>query len=878
MAEARTLRTAASQLEGADTIDEAQRLLERALTLTERARGPDDEQVARVAAQLADVYQDLPDFGRADALYHRALAILDRARGADNPTTAVVRSRLASLYRLTDQRAGAEALLRPALEVIEKTVGPGDLRFARGLQTLAALRADALDYERAAAILTRALAILEEIGCDDSPRYAAVLADLGDLYTRKGDGKLAEDLLRRAVALYEKLKGPDDYSLSMPLSSLGALATEREDYAAAEGYYLRALTIRERVVGRDHPALVQLLSRLAGIYRATGNDARALETYFQALRIGEDGSGAPRRGARAGGARGNTLLLVDNIARVSAAMGDVATAVAFQRRADAIVERQLALNLAVGSERQKLVFVRGISERTDRTISLHLDRARDDPNAAALAALVVLQRKGRVLDAMIDTFSAARQWLVNASDQGLLDELRATTTQLARLVLSDPGSTTADGRREELQARKERLESELAEHSAEFRAQMQPVTLEGVQAAMPADAALMEYTVFRPFDPAADRQRDEYRPPHYAVYVVRRNAPPLGLDLGPAAVIDERVDALRQALRDPKRVDVKGRARAVDERVMQPLRAFLGDATRLLISPDGELNLMPFEALVDEHGRYLIERYATSYLTSGRDLLRMQATHTSHGRPVIVADPVFGEPTPPRTDPSIARLPSSAALRGSITGGDDLSAIYFAPLAATAEEGRAIKRLFPEALLLTGLRASKASLERVAAPRMLHIASHGFFLHDARVAQENPLVRSGVALAGANLKRGLHGDGILTALEASGLNLWGTKLVTLSACDTGIGEVRTGEGVYGLRRAFVLAGAETVVMSLWPVSDSIARETMVAYYKGLRAGLGRGDALRQAKLALLKRDALRHPAFWASFIQSGEWANLDGTR
>jgi CHAT domain-containing protein len=142
----------------------------------------------------------------------------------------------------------------------------------------------------------------------------------------------------------------------------------------------------------------------------------------------------------------------------------------------------------------------------------------------------------------------------------------------------------------------------------------------------------------------------------------------------------------------------------------------------------------------------------------------------------------------------------------------------------------------------------------------------------------NPLLRSGLALAGANLTRDGHADGILTALEASGLDLWGTKLVTLSACDTGVGEVRNGEGVYGLRRAFVLAGAETLVMTLWPVSDSITREPMAAYYAGLRAGLGRGDALRKAKLAMLRQPDRQHPFYWASFIQSGEWANLDGKR
>jgi CHAT domain-containing protein len=178
--------------------------------------------------------------------------------------------------------------------------------------------------------------------------------------------------------------------------------------------------------------------------------------------------------------------------------------------------------------------------------------------------------------------------------------------------------------------------------------------------------------------------------------------------------------------------------------------------------------------------------------------------------------------------------------------------------------------------VLTGIEASEAALKRLEAPRILHIATHGFFLQDGAIA--NPLLRSGLALSGANVNAAGNDNGVLTALEASSLNLWGTRLVTLSACDTGVGEVRNGEGVYGLRRAFFLAGAETVVMSLWPVSDLVTRQMMTAYYTGLKAGLGRGEALRQAQLAMLAKPNRRHPFYWASFIQAGEWANLDGRR
>ena len=277
----------------------------------------------------------------------------------------------------------------------------------------------------------------------------------------------------------------------------------------------------------------------------------------------------------------------------------------------------------------------------------------------------------------------------------------------------------------------------------------------------------------------------------------------------------------------------------------------------------------------------------------------MHLARESTSPALVIGAPMFGEPEMPeaREKGSGAEAQIARKRRSSVTTGDDLSSIYFAPLASTAEEARAVKSLLPDGMLLTGAQATKSALRNVDSPRILHIATHGFFLRNAesdpirppggaghtrsisaRVRSNNPLLRSGLALAGANLKSSTSENGILTAMEASGLNLRGTRLVTLSACDTGIGEVRTGEGVYGLRRAFVLAGAESLVMSLWPVSDYVTREMMTDYYRGLRQGLGRSEALRQVKLAMLKRRTREHPFYWASFIQSGEWTSLDERR
>jgi CHAT domain-containing protein len=245
--------------------------------------------------------------------------------------------------------------------------------------------------------------------------------------------------------------------------------------------------------------------------------------------------------------------------------------------------------------------------------------------------------------------------------------------------------------------------------------------------------------------------------------------------------------------------------------------------------------------------------------------------------PVVLANPVFGEPPTQVAMADVSRARQLVKRRG-ITTGPDLSSLYFAPLSGTGEEARSLKTLFPDATVLVGAHATKASLKSLSAPGILHIATHGFFLNDAGAAKhvESPLLRSGLALAGANLSKNGNENGILTALEASSLDLWGTRVVTLSACETGVGEVKNGEGVYGLRRSFFLAGAETLVMSLWPVSDRITREMMISYYTGLKQGLSRGEALRQAQLNILKRKDRQHPFFWASFIQLGEWKNLDG--
>jgi len=268
-----------------------------------------------------------------------------------------------------------------------------------------------------------------------------------------------------------------------------------------------------------------------------------------------------------------------------------------------------------------------------------------------------------------------------------------------------------------------------------------------------------------------------------------------------------------------------------------------------------------------------------TYLTSGRDLLRLQSNTEAGEPPLLLANPTYGNSGATASPTDRAVHERSADLRN----------LEFLPLAGTAEEGAAIAQLFPELDVLMAENATENALKAANSPQFLHIATHGFFLPTSSIPNdlttqemlpdvENPLLRSGLALAGFNRRESGNEDGVLTALEVTGLNLKNTELVVLSACETGAGEVVAGEGVYGLRRAFTLAGAQSQIMSLWKVADEETKNLMIAYYRRLQNGEGRGEALRQVQLEMLTNPETAHPYFWAAFIPTGNWHAITNSK
>ncbi|WP_437758317.1 tetratricopeptide repeat protein [Sorangium sp. So ce1389] len=869
---------------------QAEALHERALAIQEKALGPEHPNVATSLNNLASLYQDKGQYTQAEALDKRALAIREKTLGPEHPNVAISLNKLASLYRATGKYARAEPLYERALAIQEKTLGPEHPDVARSLNNLAALYHEKGDKMRAEPLYERALAIRENVLGPEHRDVATSLNNLALLYYARGKVAQAEPLYERALAIQEKALGPEHPEVATSLNNLACLYRTRGDNTRAELFYERALAMREKALGPEHPKVATSLNNLALLYRAKGEYARAEPLYERALAMREKALGPEHP---------DVAQSLRNLAFLHQDQGDIPRAIQRLEASTAIEDRNAGVVLSTGGDEQKRAYMATFWNSTRAAVSFHVQLAPNNEAAKRLAITTILRRKGRVLDAMAHGLTALRRRLA-PEDRSLLDRLSSVSAELSAVAWRGPVEPRSHELPEaqahleqyraevaRLDADRQRLEAEISRRSPAAKAELSPVTLAQVQDAVPEGAALVEFFRYQPFNRRASSGKSPWGKPRYAAYVIPHRGDVAWADLGEASAIRDAVHEFRRALARAA-TDPRPPARALDALVMQPLRRALGPTRRVLLSPDSALNLVPFSALVDEDGRYLVERYLFTYLTSGRDLLRLRATAPARQGDVVVAAPAYdGAPAP-------------AQPRGA---GDDPSGesgqLRFPPLASASEEGRAIGRKLPAAQVLLGSEATEAALKALHGPRLLHVVTHGFFLPDqaqlhatppprlvdvdsrgmgawssALPPIENPLLRSGLAFAGANLRSAGENDGLLTALEASQLDLNGTQLVVLAACETGVGDTRSGDGVYGLRRALVMAGAETQVMSLWNVSDNATHELMQAYYDRLLAGGGRGESMRDAQRAMLASPERAHPFYWASFIVAGDDAPL----
>ena len=799
------------------------------------------------ASQLNQQVIDLEEAGRyADAipLAEQALAIREQRLGPDHPDTVTSLTNLARLYTLAGSYEEAEVLLQGALRIYEQEFGPSHAYTTISQFYLAQVYRSLGRYEEAEVLLKLNLAVHEQESMSSDSwvntaanfNIVANLNTLAQMYSLTGRYEEAEVLLRRALRIYEQDLYIDNLQTVTLLSNLAYLYQVLGRYEEAEALLQRVLARREQELG-DHPDTATSLHHLAQVYRSLGRNKEAEALFQRALSIYEQELDDHRY----------TATSLFHLASLHHEQGQLQSALTYLSRSIAIEETVLSRNLVSGSDANKRKYLDTVTGTTNFAIRLNLNDLPSSSRATQLAFTTILQRKGRILD----LFTNLRAQLGdNPEALALLNDLNAAITQLTNLTYNQPTDISDVNHQAQLNDLVNDLEAQLSRLSIAFANLTASPTLAEIQSRLPAGTALVEFIRYR---------AEDY---HYAAYVLKTDGTIQGIDLGPAEAVDAAVRTLTMSLASPNapQFQVKEAAQALETLVMAPVRAVLGDVTTVFLSPEDALNLIPFEALVDASGHYLVESYQFRYLTSGRDLMRLGGAPVDTNSAVLIGNPTYGRP---------GELVAQADIRAI-----DFKNRIFPALPGTQQEVDLIAPKLAGAEVYTQTNATEAVLKQQVQLSILHIATHGFFEQTEETL--NPLLQSGLILAGAAAggQSGPDQDGILTALEVTGMNLRGTQLVVLSACETGRGALAADEGVYGLRRAFVLAGAQSQVISLWKVSDTATQELMVDYYDLLLSGMPRDAALRETQLAFLNHEEYSHPYYWAAFIGSGDWRPL----
>lgn len=876
----------------------AKAALERASSICE-ALGARDEFVSNLFDNLGVLNEQLGDYATSRDDFERSLEIRREVLPPGHPSIAAALFSLGMALTRLGEFDAARATCEQALAMQEKTLGLDHPEFAESLDRLAIVLASTGRPADARPLQERALAILERALGSDHSRVSQVRGDLASLLAGMGDVAEAKRLMEITVANQERVLGPGHADLGRSLNRLADVELQLGDLAAAQRHLARARTILETVYGKSHPDVAASLDGLARLHRLQAEYAPAESLFRQALDI---------RRSRLGASHPLVAEELSGLAKVEWAQGKARPAFEDSLQAEAILRSQFGRALGGLSEREALDYEKVRSSGLDTALSiLASKRARDLPeNAVERGWMVVVRSRALVLDRMASVHRTA-EGQDDPVAAGLLRDLVAATNRLAALVVRGPDPARPDRYLPELrQAGKEKedLERRLADKSASFRRRLEQgdETFAALKRSLPRATALVAYVLYEGSEPG---KSPPAAVPAYLAFVLASGIEhPLSIPIGGAEEIDRLVEDWRQVSASPSAYlaldrerherdlrEIGGRLRS---RLWDPVARVLGDRAQVLVVPDGAVNLLNLATLPAGPDRFLVDdgpRF--HYLSAERDLPDLGQTQSARGSGILlVGGPDFdtGHEAPPPTG-GVRRY------RGSAASCSDFGTMRFDPLPASIEEVDEIRSLLAtraaasnpavsDVTALTAAEAGEAAVKSVApGHRILHLATHGFFVDDrcssslrSGSAVDGPLLLSGLALAGANRRREASPeseDGILTSEEIATLDLRGVDWVVLSACESGIGRIQSGEGVLGLRRAFQVAGVRTLITSLWKVEDDVTREWMRHLYEGRLRDLSTSEAVRDASVAVLNARRAKglstDPFFWGAFVAAGDW-------
>ena len=886
----------------------------RSLSIREKLFGKENLEVAESLNNLALMFAKQRRYAEAEAHCLRSLGIREKVLGKEHLDVADSLNNLAILYVDQGRYVDAESLYQRSLRTRETVLGKGHPTVADSLNNLGILYRDQSRYIEAESHFQRSLAIYEKVHGKENRDVADSLNSLALLYAKQRKYAEAERLLQRSLSIREKVLGKDHPAVADSLNNLAMLYVGRGNYAEAEPLHQRSLSIREKAFGKDHPAVAATLNNLAILYREQGKYVEAKAHFQRCLAIYEKILGKDHP---------EIITVFGNLAMLYADSGNPAEALRLQTQLRHNSRQYLLRELPGLSVREQRAFL-DLDEKDRFALALSLGY-RPTADAADPSASWLANGKAIALESQAIRSRLNRE-VTDAAGKAILREIESLRSQEAFLALKS-GSAKKLGpiveQRERLEVSRRDLEKKLAQRGGTAAKLANPwVELADIRKSIPTDGILIDIARFNPYRYGVKPGEQRWDAARYVAWII----PAVGngevriVDLGEAGPIDAAIRAAGRTIEETLRglklsnertleTAASEKLAAVAKRVFEPLKPHLGGAKKLIVSPDGDLWLLPWAALPVGKDRYLIDDYSLRFVVSSRDLVEEHVgPKIATSPPLILADPDY-DLTPAQVAEAapkqVAQLPKPTTR--ALTQDSRALAQTAERLPNTVKEAR---QAFAKLQALTGrepklylqAEASEAIVKATKSPEVLVLATHGFFMkkqevelkesrgieqagdksqaltRDAEGQQiENPLLRCGLLLAGANKRKEAkdgEDDGILTGLEIIGLDLRGTRLVVLSACETGLGDIHTGEGVAGLRQAFQLAGAESVLATLWQIPDAATVELMSTFYDELAKGTDRAEALMKAQRQFLKERRVRkeatHPYFWAPFTSTGK--------
>lgn len=859
--------------------EEAIKLFRRCLPIKEAVYGPDHPQLGDTLSNLAGSLTDLGHFAEAERLTLRCLAILQKAHGTEHPFVAIAMNRLAMLYEKTGNFDEAETEIRKSLDILKKLLPKNHPFIVQTTLNLAGIQISKKDWTAGKETCSTVVAMANTKPDAFSETLILVYDKLAFIAQEQGDLREAEKQRLAALALAEKALGSRHPHVGVLKNNLTVSYLRQKEWAKGEAILLKAGEHMRETVHAKSPEWITFYGNLACAQVPQKKYAAAFENLLRAVKIQE-------------------------------------------------IIRPLAFQML--PNRDRIVWNLSKNGSVHQLLSLLLFEENRKPEIIAACWNALLQRKCAALEAGIE--DAVLRVTLGNKDLGDLAKAAEDARRNLVKAMFQPGASSASfaGLEEEVK----RAESTLAKHSALFAQQTQIRTadLAAIDKALPEDAALISFDVLSRFD----FESLDWSDMHFIAFVKAKGDPPKFFDLGAYEDIHLAAEAFRNASKNPNDKSLEP-ARKLSDLLFKPLWNTVKEKKRWWIAPDSSLLQVPFACIpLPGSDELFVSGHDIGLLNSGREIAGFaDSRHLSQGA-VILADPDFdagkgtssakdagpagtvspaGEsakasnPFEPGWQPAKNEKRTDAAPKEDSTVAAnrsiDMKQVTWTALPGTGQEAEALLKIFRNANIETRAAtrgaATKTYLLDLKAPRFLHIATHGFFLADQPLppsgaerglagisagpkvlpttvsaqwsGYEDPMIRSGLVLAGANGKNGIV-DGVVTAQEIAGLNLWGTELVTLSACESGLGGHSKGEGVLGLRRSFLMSGARSVVLSLWKVPDSETKDLMAAFYKRILAGTPKGQALREAMLEvreqLLKSKGSAHPYYWGAFILIGD--------